>query len=79
MQTFIDKIKDKPEAKRKKIFMAIMIVAVFLVFSLYVLSIKNSVQGIANSELEQEILPGEFNLPSLKDSVTAGLKDIFSK
>ena len=78
MNSFIEKIKSKPEHTRRKIFFAVMAVFAVAIFILYLISIKNSVKSAAlEISSEKKELEGKFVLPGLKDSIGASLKDIF--
>lgn len=77
MNSFIEKIKSKPEHIRRKIFIAVMAIFAVAIFVLYLLSIKNSVKSAAlEISSEKNDLQKAFVLPGLKDSLMAGVKDV---
>jgi len=77
MRKLIQKIQQQPEAVRKKIFMFTMIGFFVAIFSLYMFSIKNSIEySLEERASASESLPGEFQLPSIKESVSANIKDL---
>lgn len=79
MKNFIEKLKSQPEPVRKKIFIAAMAVIFIAVFSLYIFTIKDSIENsVSKNTAERDGLIGEFALPSIKDSVGAAFKDIFN-
>lgn len=78
MWKLVQKLKDQPEPVRKRIFIVSLAGMFIFTFTLYVFSIKNS---IAHSLAEQaettsEVLPGEFTLPGVGESITASVKDV---
>jgi len=76
MRKLIQKIQQQPEAVRKKIFMFAMIGFFVVIFGLYMFSIKNSIEySLEEKASASESLPGEFQLPSIKESVSANVKD----
>ncbi len=81
MKKLITTLRNKPEHTKKKIFFSTMIGLSFVVFSFYVFSISRSVTVVIDqgrNSLHNGLL-GEFNLPSIKDSVGANVKDIIQK
>ncbi len=72
------KLRNKPEPARRKIFFGAMVSCVVVVFSAYVFSVTRSVTVVIDKEkrASEGGLLGEFSLPSLKDSVSANVKDI---
>lgn len=74
----MQKLKNKPEPVRRKIFFSAMVSCAVIVFSLYVFSVTRSVTVVIDQEKRAAKggLLGEFSLPSLKDSVSANVKDI---
>ena len=80
MKKFIEKLKSQPEPVRKKIFIIAMMIIFLVVFSLYLFSIRDSIENTAGkSASESKGLAGEFVLPSIKESISATLKDVFKK
>ena len=78
MKDFLEKLKNQPEPVRKKIFVVAMAVVGVVVFSFYLFSIRDSIgNAMAKDAKEQSGLAGEFTLPSVKDSISASLKDVF--
>lgn len=77
MRKLIMRLKNKPEAVRKKIFVACMAGFFAAVFMLYLFSIKNSIAYSLELRADSvgESLPGEFRLPDLKESMSATVKD----
>lgn len=77
MNSFIEKIKSKPEHMRRKIFIVVMAVFAVAIFALYLISIKNSVKSVTlEISSEKKELQKAFVLPGLKDSLMAGVKDV---
>lgn len=74
---FIQELKYKPEPVKRKIFIISMIVFFLVMTMLYVFSIRNSIAYSLNESASQnEGLPGEFQLPGIKESLMANVKDI---
>lgn len=74
---FIQELKYKPEPVKRKIFIVSMIVFFLVMAMLYVFSIRNSIAySLQESVAQNEGLPGEFQLPGIKESLMANVKDI---
>lgn len=78
MRKFIEQLKDQPESRRKKIFVAGMAVFFVVIFGLYLFSIKNSIAySLGERASAGQSLPGEFHLPGVWESIGANLGDIW--
>lgn len=74
---FIHDLKYKPEPVKRKIFITSMIVFFLVMVVAYVFSIRNSIAySLSESAAQNEGLPGEFQLPGIKESLMANVKDI---
>ncbi|OGD24318.1 hypothetical protein A2Z10_00850 [Candidatus Azambacteria bacterium RBG_16_47_10] len=74
---FIQELKYKPEPVKRKIFIVSMVVFFLVMAMVYVFSIRNSIAYSLNeSASHTEGLPGEFQLPGIKESLMANVKDI---
>lgn len=74
---FIQELKYKPEPVKRKIFIVSMIVFFLVMAVVYVFSIRSSIAySLTESAAQNEGLPGEFQLPGIKESLMANVKDI---
>lgn len=78
MWKLIQRLKEQPEPIRKRIFIVSLAVMFIFTFTLYVFSIKNSIaHSLAErAETTEEVLPGEFILPGVGESISASVKDV---
>lgn len=77
LSQFIQELKYKPEPVKRKIFIGSMVVFFFIMVGAYVFSIRNSIAYSLNEKASHaEGLPGEFQLPGIKESIMANVKDI---
>lgn len=73
----IKQLKYKPESVKRKIFFGAMAGFFLIMVIVYVFSIRNSIAySLDQSAARTEGLPGEFQLPGIKDSIMANVKDI---
>lgn len=76
---FIQDLKYKPEPVKRKIFFASMAVFSLVMVAAYVFSIRNSIaHSLSENAADTAGLPGEFQLPGIKESIMANVKDIVS-
>ncbi|MEK7452706.1 MAG: hypothetical protein AAB614_00560 [Patescibacteria group bacterium] len=71
MIDFINNIQGKPKHVRVRIFLVIMIIAVILIFILWLNSIKESISTVKNNKGDAS------SMPTIYESVSASIKDIF--
>ncbi|MBI3671381.1 hypothetical protein HY249_01140 [Candidatus Azambacteria bacterium] len=77
MKEFINSIQEKPKSFRVKIFAVLMIALFAVIFALWISSVRSSIGHLSVSQVGREFLGRENNMPTIYESISASVKDIF--
>lgn len=74
---FVKSIQKKPKHIRVKFFLTIMCAAFFIIFAIWLNSIKSNFDKSEEIKVEDNEGSYKTNLPTIYESLSSGIKDVF--